>query len=156
MSVPDHTSAPASNGCPSVDSNSGLQCNRERGHDGEHRAEARYGWTDPIDFSAPPAWAVEMAKRHILGLPQVMHRDDAAAALARLLASVREGALREAADRCGAIEDNWWALYDGKPPFTGREEGRAHPRCEGASDGAGECRSAILSLLTTPPREATR
>lgn len=119
MHVPDPSSPPA---CPSVDSNSGLPCNRERGHSGEHRAEAVYGWTDPIDPSSPPAWAISMAIDFANKAS-----DGNAIDLARLLASVREGAIREAAEAAVTAV----AQEDSVEP-------------------------AILSLLTTTPREATR
>ena len=72
--------------------------------------------------------------------------------LALLLASVREGALREAAGALTALAPNGagyrrpeWERFDFDLP------------CADAIDKAFKVGSgAILSLLTTPPREATR
>ncbi len=72
------------------------------------------------DPSSPPvpSWAISMAVEHANELS-----DGNAITLARLLASVREGALREAS------------------------------RVSGAVCGCVECPNTILSLLSTPPRE---
>jgi len=96
---------------------------------------------------APPDWALSMAINHANE-----HYDGGNAfTLARLLASVREGALREAAAKCDEVSIDKWHLYKGYPPYVGNEEGRADPVVDGECGGATQCRDAILSLLHTPP-----
>lgn len=51
---------------------------------------------------------------------------------------------REAcANVCEEIESERWALYKGRSPYNGREEGRADPHIQGMSDGAAACEAAI-------------
>lgn len=51
---------------------------------------------------------------------------------------------REAcANVCDEIEQDRYALFKGRPPYTGREEGRADNYVNGESDGAGRCADAI-------------
>ena len=47
---------------------------------------------------------------------------------------------------CEAIENERWALYKGRPPYTGTEQGRADNYVQGESDGAGLCVNAIRAL----------
>jgi hypothetical protein len=59
------------------------------------------------------------------------------------LAKFAELVLEEAAKTCDAIEDDKWALYKGRKPYTGRETGRANNIVQGESDGAALCAAAI-------------
>lgn len=86
----------------------------------------------PSDPAAvpPPAWAVNLALEEFY-----KDRIDLGSVdpLARLLASVREGAIREAADRLDRL-------------------GVVLPDCSAVRrETADKCRAAILSLLHTPP-----
>lgn len=44
---------------------------------------------------------------------------------------------------CDDIEVERWALFKGRTPHTGQEEGRASNYVQGESDGAGKCAAAI-------------
>ena len=55
-------------------------------------------------------------------------------------------ALERAAQACEAIENDKWALYKGRKPYTGKEPGRASDYVQGQSDGAGDCAEAIRAL----------
>ena len=44
---------------------------------------------------------------------------------------------------CEEIENDQWALYKGRPPYKGDEDGRADTHVHGVSDGAGMCAAAI-------------
>lgn len=55
-------------------------------------------------------------------------------------------ALERAEKACEAIEIERWALYKGRPPYTGTEQGRADNYVQGESGGAGSCASAIRAL----------
>lgn len=55
-------------------------------------------------------------------------------------------ALERAAVACEVIENDRWALYKGRPPYTGAEPGRADNYVQGESGGAGSCASAIRAL----------
>ncbi len=55
-------------------------------------------------------------------------------------------ALERAAVACEVIENERWALYKGRPPYTGTEPGRADNYVQGESGGAGSCASAIRAL----------
>lgn len=98
---------------------------------------------DPTPAPAPE-WAVKMAA-HYHGYdedePVGIHREAAVDALALLLASVRDAALREAAGVSNVLaaefELNRDAYSDAK------------------AKGADECTDAILSLVGTAPKEAT-
>ena len=46
-------------------------------------------------------------------------------------------ALERAAVACEVIENERWALYKGRPPYTGTEPGRADNYVQGESGGAG-------------------
>jgi hypothetical protein len=59
--------------------------------------------------------------------------------IALLLAHEREQCARV----CDDIENDQWALYKGRPPYNGNEEGRADMHVQGVSDGAGRCATAI-------------
>ena len=63
---------------------------------------------------------------------------------------VWQAATNAAIDRaekvCEAIENERWALYKGRPPYTGTEQGRADNYVQGESDGAGLCANAIRAL----------
>ena len=95
----------------------------------------------PADPAAvpPPAWAVEMA--NTVGDCGSHHDSDGACCveivnrIARLLASVREGALREAAKSAEAVA-----------AVAPRNEMEA-----GYNRGARDAEAAILALLDTPP-----
>lgn len=51
---------------------------------------------------------------------------------------------REAcAKACDTVAENKWALYKGRAPCCGNEDGRAHPQTQGESIGAEECAAAI-------------
>jgi hypothetical protein len=56
-------------------------------------------------------------------------------------------AVRDCVKRCEAIETDQWALYKGRPPYDGTEEGRADNYVQGKSDGAGMCAEALRSQL---------
>ena len=55
-------------------------------------------------------------------------------------------ALEIAIQVCEAIENDKWALYKGRPPYTGAEPGRADNYVQGESGGAGSCAAAIRAL----------
>lgn len=55
-------------------------------------------------------------------------------------------ALARAEKACEAIENERWALYKGRPPYTGTEQGRADNYVQGESDGAGLCADAIRAM----------
>jgi len=57
-----------------------------------------------------------------------------------------DAALERAAVACEVIENDRWALYKGRPPYTGAEPGRADNYVQGESGGAGSCASAIRAL----------
>ena len=44
---------------------------------------------------------------------------------------------------CEDIENDKWALYKGREPYKGNEDGRASDYVQGLSDGAGMCSQAI-------------
>jgi len=71
------------------------------------------------------------------------------------LAEARNAALEEAAALCEARSGDLWSLYKGRPPYTGREDGRAHPDIQGQSTGAGDCADAIRSLKSKEPATPT-
>ena len=47
---------------------------------------------------------------------------------------------------CDAIAEDKWALYKGRPPYTGKEPGRASDYTQGQSDGADQCADAIRKV----------
>ena len=57
-----------------------------------------------------------------------------------------DSALERAAVACEVIENERWALYKGRPPYTGTEPGRADNYVQGESGGTGSCASAIRAL----------
>jgi hypothetical protein len=50
---------------------------------------------------------------------------------------------------CEDIGEDLWALYKGRAPYTGKEEGRADMHVQGKSDGADECAAAIRARRNT-------
>lgn len=46
---------------------------------------------------------------------------------------------------CEEIEHDRYALFKGRSPYTGKEDGRASHYVNGESDGAGMCANAIRS-----------
>lgn len=59
-------------------------------------------------------------------------------------AAVIAAAEREAcAKECDEVCANFYALYKGRPPYTGKENGRGDPIADGASHGAEKCAAAI-------------
>ena len=54
--------------------------------------------------------------------------------------------LEQAAIACDSIETDRWALYKGRPPYTGREPGRASDYTQGESDGACTCGTDIRAM----------
>jgi hypothetical protein len=62
------------------------------------------------------------------------------------LAKFAELVLEEAGKTCDAIEDDRWALYKGRKPYTGRELGRADNITQGESSGATLCAEAIRAM----------
>lgn len=106
----------------------------------------------PADPAAvpPPEWAVEMAKT--VGDCGSYHDFDGACCveivnrIARLLASVREGALREAAAKCNKIVDVAARLAKTNRKFV---DSSAYYR--GMEMGAFSASEDILALLHTPP-----
>ena len=71
---------------------------------------------------------------------------DARMALERELEVVRNEVLDEAAKCCDEIEKDRWALYKGRPPYTGQEKQRASDYTQGESDGASQCADDIREL----------
>jgi hypothetical protein len=61
-------------------------------------------------------------------------------------AMVRNEVLEEAAKCCDEIEKDRWALYKGRPPYTGKEKHRASDYTQGESDGASQCADDIRAL----------
>lgn len=55
-------------------------------------------------------------------------------------ASAEREACAQVADR---ISEDQWALYKGRPPYTGKELERASDYTQGKSDGAEVCAAAI-------------
>lgn len=89
----------------------------------------------PADPAAvpPPEWAVRMSETFW----GAMDYPEGVDPLARLLASVREGALREAARTCASAGAEW-------AKYPGTDNGAREVVCDDLSD-------AILSLLHAPP-----
>jgi hypothetical protein len=51
---------------------------------------------------------------------------------------------REACEKaCAAIAVDRWSLYKGRPPYTGKEDGRADTFVQGESSGASDCVESI-------------
>lgn len=50
------------------------------------------------------------------------------------------------AAKCENIEKDKWALYKGRPPYTGVEPGRFSDVAQGQADGAGQCADAIRKV----------
>ena len=67
---------------------------------------------------------------------------DLAAIAMNIRAAVRQER-EECAGACEDIELDQWALYKGRPPYKGNEDGRADMYVQGVSDGAGRCVAAI-------------
>jgi hypothetical protein len=65
------------------------------------------------------------------------------AGLERFAALVAAHEREECAKVCDSHADDQWSLYKGRPPYTGREDGRASKYTEGQSDGAESCAAAI-------------
>lgn len=61
-----------------------------------------------------------------------------------------KAALERAEKACEAIETERWALYKGRPPYTGTEQGRADNYVQGESGGACLCAAAIRALKDKP------
>lgn len=59
---------------------------------------------------------------------------------AELVATAEREACAKVAD---SISEDQWALYKGRPPYTGKELERASDYTQGKSDGAEVCASAI-------------
>ena len=59
--------------------------------------------------------------------------------------------IERCAKLCEEYGDDKRALYKGRHPYTGNEEGRADPYVDGVSDGALYCCDAIRSML---PKES--
>ena len=58
-------------------------------------------------------------------------------------AEAREWERQACEKACEAIETDRWALYKGRPPYKGTEDGRASEYTQGQSDGASDCVAAI-------------
>ncbi|MBR8007176.1 hypothetical protein [Burkholderia vietnamiensis] len=67
----------------------------------------------------------------------------------------REAIIEECAKVCDEYAIDRFALFKGRKPYTGREQGRADPYYDGASDGADRCAQLIreLKTITTSPRD---
>ena len=63
-----------------------------------------------------------------------------AALVAALVAAAEREACAMVAD---SISEDQWALYKGRPPYTGKELERASDYTQGKSDGAEVCAAAI-------------
>ena len=50
---------------------------------------------------------------------------------------------------CDGISEDQWALYKGRPPYTGQELERASDYTQGKSDGAEVCSAAIRARKET-------
>lgn len=61
----------------------------------------------------------------------------------------RDMAIEECAKVCDEYAIDRFALFKGRKPYTGREQGRADPYYDGASDGADRCAQLIRELKTT-------
>jgi hypothetical protein len=55
--------------------------------------------------------------------------------------------LEQAAKVCDDYAVDKWNLYKGRPPYTGKEDGRADPHIQGESCGADDCVEAIRALM---------
>jgi hypothetical protein len=65
-------------------------------------------------------------------------------------ANLVAAAEREAcAKLCDEIAIDMWALYKGRPPYKGNEEGRASDFTQGRSAGADDCAEAIRKRINT-------
>lgn len=51
---------------------------------------------------------------------------------------------------CDQVETDKWALYKGRPPYTGQEAGRAQEFTQGQADGAALCMEAIKEAKAKP------
>lgn len=63
--------------------------------------------------------------------------------LAQMVAAAKRDACVMACDKISADQ---WALFKGRAPYTGREEGRASEYVQGKSDGADDCANAIREM----------
>ena len=96
---------------------------------------------DDIIRMAREAGAMFRADTIIVGAKDA---DDFVMALAATAYAAGQAAEREACAKvCEDIEQERYALFKGRPPYTGREDGRADHYVNGESDGAGRCAAAI-------------
>jgi hypothetical protein len=63
--------------------------------------------------------------------------------LERFAALVAAAEREECAKVADSICDDKWALYLGRPPYTGKEPERASDYMQGKAEGAGYCAEAI-------------
>jgi len=68
---------------------------------------------------------------------------DLAPVFERFAALVAAAEREACAEVCDDVCANFYALYKGRPPYTGKENGRGDPIADGASHGAEKCAAAI-------------
>lgn len=86
------------------------------------------------DRAAFEKWAGKRERYHTTREWDAMHR--------AWQAAIAHGR-KQCAKVCDAISEDKWALYKGRPPYTGKENGRASDHVQGQSDGADQCADAI-------------
>jgi hypothetical protein len=78
----------------------------------------------------------EAARIHAEGMVTVGH-------MRQMIAAEREAVFSACEAACDQVETDKWALYKGRPPYTGQEAGRAQDFTQGQADGAALCLEAI-------------
>lgn len=96
----------------------------------------------PADLTPAPEWAVNLATQHLTEEAQEhwAMEEGAEARLARLLASVRDAAMREAAELCRSEARAWGEI-------PGTDNGAREVMCDDLSE-------SILALVGTAPKDA--
>ena len=98
--------------------------------------------TDEIIRMAREAGATPYTNRHYPDRPTHTFTVEQ---LDALLAAEREACAKV----CDDISEDQWALYKGRPPYTGQELERASEYTQGKSDGAEVCAAAIRARSNT-------
>ena len=83
-----------------------------------------------------------ISESHAQGMQGFLERF-AALVVAKASAAAVECEREACAKVCDSISEDQWALYKGRPPYTGKELERASEYTQGKSDGAEVCAAAI-------------
>ena len=108
---------------------------------------------DPTPPAPPPEWAMRMADAYVTLIESMRGASGythggVVRSLGTLLASVRDGALREAAGKCCAVSARMKAIASAQRDVPG------HDIRIGYIEGVRDVGGAILALLGTAPRES--